>query len=145
MTSEYLGVRPQCCSQQQPTILAVDDDEDNLLLLTYVLEQLGYQVSSTVDSDEVLALAISQQPQIILLDIILPKQDGFELLHHLRKHHQTAHMTVIATTGLAFPKDRQRLLLAGFDDYISKPYLISDLEALIEQYIEPFATANKTN
>ncbi|MGB3402248.1 MAG: response regulator [Microcoleaceae cyanobacterium] len=145
MTSEYLGFSAQCCSQQQPSILAVDDDEDNLFLLSYVLEQLGYRVSSTTDSDEVLPFAISQQPQIILLDIILPKQDGFELLHHLRKHHKTSHITVIATTGLAFPKDRQRLLMAGFDDYISKPYLISDLETLIEQYIEPLVVANKTN
>ncbi|MGB3532870.1 MAG: response regulator [Microcoleaceae cyanobacterium] len=137
MTSKHLRLPTRPCSQQHPGILAVDDDEDNLLLLTYVLQQLGYQALGTTDSDDVLPLAISQQPQLILLDIILPKIDGFELLYLLRQNKQTCHTTVIATTGLAFPEDRQRLLMAGFDDYISKPYLISDLEILIQQYLKP--------
>lgn len=135
MTSKYLGFTTQSCSQQRPWILAVDDDEDNLLLLSYVLQQLGYAVLGTTHSDEVLPLALSQQPQLILLDIILPKLDGFELLRLLKQNQQTCQIKVIATTGLAFPEDRQRLLVAGFDDYISKPYLISDLEMLIEQYV----------
>lgn len=137
MTSQYLGFTTQSCSQQQPGILAVDDDEDNLFLLTYVLQQLGYAVLGTTHSDEVVPLALSQRPQLILLDIILPKIDGFELLRLLKQNQQTCQIKVIATTGLAFPEDRQRLLVAGFDDYISKPYLISDLEMLIEQYVQP--------
>jgi CheY-like chemotaxis protein len=137
MTSKYLGFPAQRSSIEPPWILAVDDDEDNLLLLTYVLRELGYSVSGTTESDEVLPLAISQQPRLILLDIILPKIDGFELLRHLRNNPQTCQTTVIATTGLAFPEDRKRLLTAGFDDYISKPYLISDVEVLINKYLQP--------
>jgi CheY-like chemotaxis protein len=137
MTSKYLGFPASCSSREEPWILAVDDDEDNLLLLTYVLQQLGYQVMGTTDSDDVVPLAISRQPQLILLDIILPKTDGFELLRLLRNNPQTCQIKVIATTGLAFPEDRKRLLTAGFDDYISKPYLISDVEILIRQYLQP--------
>ncbi len=137
MTSKYLGFSAQLSQREQAWILAVDDDEDNLLLLTYVLQHLGYQVLTTTNSDDVLPLAISKQPQLILLDIILPKTDGFELLRLLKQNHQTCQITVIATTGLAFPEDRKRLLMAGFDDYISKPYLISDLEVLIAQYLQP--------
>ncbi len=136
MTSKYLGFPARLCQREQPWILAVDDDEDNLLLLTYVLQQLGYQVIGTTESDDVLPLALSYQPQLILLDIILPKTDGFEILRDLRQNQQTCQITVIATTGLAFPEDRKRLLLAGFNDYIGKPYLISDLEVLIGQYLK---------
>jgi two-component system cell cycle response regulator DivK len=137
MTLKYLGFQVQLSSKEQPSILAVDDDEDNLLLLTYVLQELGYSVLGTTESDDVLPLALSQQPQLILLDIILPKTDGFELLGYLRSNPQTCQIKVIATTGLAFPEDRKRLLTAGFDDYISKPYLISDIELLIGQYLQP--------
>ncbi|MCG5060351.1 MAG: hypothetical protein KA714_20825 [Limnoraphis sp. WC205] len=61
--------------------------------------------------------------------------DGLQLLRHIRADHRLDQTTTIAVTGLAFGKDREHLLASGFDDYLSKPYLLSDLEDLICRYL----------
>ena len=120
---------------KKPYVLAVDDNQDNLLLIGCVLENLGYPYLSATSSQEALSLLEHYQPQLILLDIILPDIDGLQLLRHIRADHRLDQTTTIAVTGLAFGKDREHLLASGFDEYLSKPYLLSDLEDLICRYL----------
>lgn len=142
-----------CCEQQlagiiggqrgsstQPLILAVDDDEDNLLLLAYILEPFGCTLMTAVDGIKALSVARNYQPDLILLDILMPHMDGLEVVSQLRKDSKTKTIPAIAVTALALPQHRERLLLAGFNDYISKPYMVEDIEATVRRHLRLKAT-----
>ncbi|WP_414551314.1 response regulator [Anabaena sp. CCY 0017] len=116
---------------QQPLILVVEDHDDSLLLIGYALESLGCRFICQRDSSTTLLVAKEYQPDLIMLDILLPGLSGTDLVHYLKQESLTAEIPVIAVTALASREDRERLLSAGFDDYISKPYMIEDLEAKI--------------
>lgn len=120
---------------QPPVILAVEDDEDNMLLLSYTLESLGCKVICQKDSGLATLVAKEYQPDLILLDIVLPNISGIDVLHSLKQEPLTSKITVIAVTALASVEDRERILSEGFNDYISKPYMIEDLEAMVRHYL----------
>jgi CheY-like chemotaxis protein len=120
----------------QPLILAVDDDEDNLILLTEVLEPMKCSFMTARQGYTALELAESYQPDLILLDVMLPDFNGLEVVHRLRQNPQTMTIPVIAVTALARAEDREHLLLAGCNDYISKPYMLDELEAVIYRYLQ---------
>ena len=119
----------------EPRILAVDDDEDNLLLLAYILEPLECNLITAVDGLGALSMARTYQPDLILLDVLMPYMDGFEVISQLRKDSKIKTTPAIAVTALAVRDDRERLLKAGFNDYISKPYMVEDIEATVRRYL----------
>lgn len=119
----------------QPLILAVDDDEDNLELLTEVLYPLNCQIITARDGYSTINIAQQQQPDLILLDVLLPDICGMEIARLLKQNPRTQNIPVIAVTALARPEDRESLLAAGCSAYISKPYMLDDLEATICRYL----------
>lgn len=119
----------------QPLILAVDDDEDNLLLLTEILTPVDCIVITATDGQQALELAKQRQPALILLDVMLPDISGIEVVQQLKQNPLTMNIPVVAVTALARVEDRDRLFLAGCDAYVSKPYMLEDLEALIDRYL----------
>lgn len=125
----------QPCSLKQPLVLAVEDDDDNLLLIGYVLEAFGYRFMGQTDSQTALTLVKEHQPDLILLDILLPNVDGIKFVQQLKQDSMTCEIPVIAVTALARSEDRENILLSGFTDYISKPYMLDDLEALIHRHL----------
>jgi CheY-like chemotaxis protein len=131
--TSFIGVREDTATQ--PLILAVDDDEDNLLLLAYALEPLGCSLITAVDGLTALQRAQAYQPDLILLDILLPFMDGTEVVSYLRKDPKTKTIPVIAVTALANAQDKKRLLHLGFNDYVSKPYMLEDIESRVRRYI----------
>lgn len=120
---------------RRPLVLAVDDDEDNLLLLSEVLRAIDCSFITATRGQTALLIAQSQQPDLILLDIMLPDFNGAEVLHRLRQDSRTRSIPVIAVTALARAQDRESLLLEGCEGYVSKPYMIDELEAIIHQHI----------
>jgi two-component system, cell cycle response regulator DivK len=126
----------------KPVILVVDDDEDNLLLLSYTLEPLGCLILTANDGASALSLSQTHQPDLILLDVLMPHMDGIEVVSRLRKNWKTKTIPVIAVTALAIADDRERLLLAGFNDYISKPYMLEDIEAKVCRYLPILTTVS---
>lgn len=120
---------------KQPLILAVDDDEDNLFLLTEVLRPLSCLSITATRGEVALVLAQNCQPDLILLDVMLPDFNGIEVVQRLRQNPQTRNIPVIAVTALARTEDRESLLLEGCDDYISKPYMLNDLENIIYRHL----------
>lgn len=121
----------------QQLILAVDDDEDNLLLLSEVLRAFDCSVMTATNGEAAVLLAQYYQPDLILLDVMLPDFSGIEVIHRLRQNLQTMQIPVIAVTALARSEDRDRLFLAGCDDYISKPYMLDDMETVVRRYLDP--------
>lgn len=122
-------------AERQPLVLVVDDNEDNLLLLAFVLEQLGCELLTAADGQTALDLAKSFKPNLILLDMMLPDLDGMEVCSRLRQNPITTNIPVIAVTAMARAEDRERILEAGCNEYVSKPYAVDELEVLLSRYL----------
>jgi two-component system cell cycle response regulator DivK len=120
---------------QRPLILVVEDNEDNLLLLNSTLTLFGWEFISTTSGQRALALAKSHTPDLILLDVLLPDLNGLEVIAQLKQDYRTKAIPVIAVTALAKMEDRNRILSAGFQDYISKPYMLDHIEASIRHHL----------
>ena len=118
-----------------PLVLVVDDDDDSLTLMAYILEQLSCRACFVSDGLAALAAAQQQLPSLILSDIHLPQVDGYSLIQQLRAEGSTQAIPVVAVTALASPADRHKILDAGFNGYISKPFLIQPLEYLIQSFL----------
>jgi two-component system, cell cycle response regulator DivK len=102
-------------------ILVVEDNERNLKLLRDVLEYAGYDVRTARTAEDGITLAISEPPDLVLMDLQLPGIDGMEALRRLRASPLTAGIPVVAVTAQAMKHDRERALEAGFDGYVEKP------------------------
>ena len=102
-------------------ILVVEDNERNLKLLRDVLEYAGYDVRVARTAEDGISLAVSEPPDLVLMDLQLPGIDGMEALRRLRESPRTADIPVVAVTAQAMKQDRERALEAGFNGYIEKP------------------------
>jgi len=129
-----LGSSQQSAARQQ-LVLVVDDNEDNLMLLAFLVEQLDCTIITASDGQTALDLAKTYLPALILLDMMLPDLDGMEVLSRLRQNSLTTTIPVIAVTAMARPEDRDRILGAGCNEYVTKPYAIDELEVLLRHYL----------
>ena len=116
----------------QPVVLAADDDEDILELIAFRLERSGYTVLQARDGEEALELARRSQPDLAVLDVMMPKIDGFELTRRLRDDDSTTKMPIILLTARTQEADVQRGFDAGADDYIRKPFSPQELGARVQ-------------
>ncbi len=117
-------------------MLAVDDSPVTLTLLTSFLEAINCQVLTAQDGAQALELAYSVRPDLVLLDIQMPRVDGLVVLQELRAHWAGPPLPVIVLTALAMTGDRERYLAAGADDYLSKPMHLDDLAQAIGRQLE---------
>lgn len=125
-------------------VLLVDDDADNLVLLSYQISLLmPCGILSATEGHTALSLARTVQPDLILLDMMLPDLDGFQVVDHLKHDPLTHGIPVIAVTAMARLQDRERALQAGCDDYICKPYDLDVLEAAIYQQLNACSLPGK--
>jgi len=108
-------------------VLLVEDEPLNTKLMRAVLEAAGFVVIHAGTGRDGITLARERRPDVILLDIGLPDIDGVRTLRHLRERPETCTTPVAAVTAQAMKGDRERLLAAGFDDYMAKPI---DVQAL---------------
>ncbi len=105
-----------------PKILIVDDNKENIDLIAYFLKPQNYTIVTASDGVEALEKVEIEKPDIILLDIMLPKMDGFQVCEHIKKNQETRFIPVIMITALKELKDKIRALEVGADDFISKPF-----------------------
>jgi CheY-like chemotaxis protein len=130
------GVVAFSSDRQQDLIWVVDDHEDSLLLVSFILDDLCEgQVICFSSGHEVLEQTTSLLPDLILLDIMLPGINGVEVMQRLRNSPLMQDVPIVAVTALATQGDRDRLLQAGFTDYISKPYLLADIAVMLGRYV----------
>jgi two-component system cell cycle response regulator len=102
-------------------ILVIEDNPANMELVRYVLEAFGYAVIEAIDGETGLELARAEPPHLVICDLELPGIDGIEVARQLKAHPALARVPLVAVTAFAMVGDRERLLAAGFDGYISKP------------------------
>ncbi|MBD2103135.1 response regulator [Leptolyngbya sp. FACHB-261] len=135
MDFQSLVTIPKQTVSEQSLVLVVDDDEDNRLLSIHILELLGYICISADNGHTALELSQQHRPALILLDVAMPGMDGLAVVDRLKQNPQTATIPVIALTAMAMVGDRERILRAGFDDYLSKPYDLVELELTINRHL----------
>ena len=117
------------------TVLVIDDVLENRAILTSMLLPLGFRMIEATSADEGLECALHNQPDIILLDLLMPEIDGFECVRRIRCAKPIADIVVIAISASAFHKVRQRSLQAGCNDFLAKPFQMNELLNLLEKYL----------
>lgn len=116
-------------------ILLIEDNPTNLELMTYLLRAFGHTTSSAADGEAGVRLALATPPDLILCDIALPKLDGFGVVERLKAESSMAAVPVIAVTASAMVGERDKILAAGFDGYISKPISPETFVAEVESFL----------
>ena len=119
-------------AREQPLVLAADDDEDILDLVAFRLERSGYTVIVARDGEEALELAARELPDLAVLDVMMPKVDGFEVTRRLRAEEATSRMPIILLTARSQDADVQQGFEAGADDYLRKPFSPDELRARVQ-------------
>jgi two-component system cell cycle response regulator DivK len=116
-------------------ILVVDDNNDSRELVVKVLKNKGYEMIEAIDGEEALEKAVSEKPDLILLDISIPKLNGYEVTKRLKSLEEVKDIPVVALTAHAMKGDRAKALEAGCEGYISKPINVRDLPAQVKSYM----------
>lgn len=106
---------------QKKKVLIIEDNEQNIYLATFLLEKHDMDVVQARDGKEGLALAASEVPDLILLDIQLPVMDGYEVARRLKQDDKTTKIPIVAVTSYAMVGDRENIMAAGCEGYIEKP------------------------
>ncbi|MCZ2099755.1 MAG: response regulator [Chloroflexota bacterium] len=117
-------------------ILVVEDNPDNRILITDILMSLNYDVLVAIDGESGVALAHAERPDLILMDLSLPKMDGWTAATQLKQDETLAHIPVIALTAHAMVGDREKALKAGCDDYVSKPIDLRELASKLSHFLD---------
>jgi len=102
-------------------ILVIEDNQPNMKLVEFLLQSYGHQVLQAKDAETGLALARTEKPDLILMDIQLPGMDGLSATRQLRQDPLIKGIKVIALTGFAMKGDEEKIMAAGFNDYLAKP------------------------
>lgn len=124
-----------------PLILIADDDPDILELVSFRLERAGYEVLQARNGEEAVQVAIARRPDLAILDVMMPRLDGYEATRRLREHEETRRMPVILLTARVQEEDIARGFEAGADDYVKKPFSPQDLQARVQALLERSAAS----
>lgn len=116
-------------------ILIADDNRQIRLLVSVALRSGGYQLIEAEDGEAALETAVSERPDLVLLDVTMPKLDGFEVLHFLRKRPETTGVPVIMLTTAAQEADIERGRQEGAQDYVTKPFEPAVLRETVQRVL----------
>jgi two-component system, cell cycle response regulator DivK len=121
-------------------VLIGEDEPDNPIILQTVVESLvGVRADVAGNGLAVLASVQRERPNVILLDLMMPGLDGFQVTRQLKANPETATIPIVAISAMARPDDRDAALAAGCDEFVRKPFELEDLETVIRGYLEAVA------
>jgi DNA-binding response OmpR family regulator len=118
--------------RDKPLVLVAEDDADILALVAYRLERAGYDVLTATNGEEAADLAASECPDLAVLDIMMPRLDGYGVTRRIREDESTSGIPVILLTARVQEADVARGFEAGADDYIKKPFSPQELRARVQ-------------
>ncbi len=118
-----------------PLVLVVDDDQNSREGIAEFLVGAGYRVSEAADGPEALGKALRRRPDIVLLDLAIPKVDGWTVARAIKADPGLAHVPVVAFSGFDYPSERARAQAAGCDAFLAKPCELPQLLQIIERLL----------
>jgi DNA-binding response OmpR family regulator len=116
----------------QPVVLIADDDPDILALVSFRLQRAGYEILQARNGEEAVQMALDRRPDLAILDVMMPRMDGYEATRRLRQHEETRRMPVILLTARVQEEDIARGFDAGADDYVKKPFSPQELGSRVQ-------------
>ncbi|MFC1871874.1 response regulator [Chloroflexota bacterium] len=119
-------------------ILIVEDNAQNMRLLEMTLLTLGYHILRATDGETALLKAIREQPDLIIMNIQIPKMDGIEVTRRLRQIPECGRVPIIAVTGRTMKGDREQILQAGCNVYLPKPINTREFPHLVTRILQPY-------
>ncbi len=122
-------------------ILVVDDEPTIVRLMEFILARQGHEMIVAVNGEEALQKIKTHQPDLVLLDIMMPRIDGYEVAQRLRADPQTAELPIIMLSAKAQDEDIRRGVEVGVDEYITKPFTPDHLVQVVSQHL---SRINKT-
>jgi CheY-like chemotaxis protein len=117
-------------------VLVVDDNHDAAMSLAAVLQERGHQVHTAFDGEQAIQVALECVPEIIFMDLGMPRMDGITATRHIRARLERRRPAVVAVTGWGQDADRQRTRAAGFDEHLVKPVSVDSLERVLREFEE---------
>jgi CheY-like chemotaxis protein len=117
-------------------VLLVEDNPAAMDVMQKELEFLGYDVSVANDGAEAIKLAEAELPDVVVMDILMPKMDGIEAASRIHENPKTQSIPILAATARAMPGDREQCLSGGCDAYIAKPFTHKDLDVAIKKLLQ---------
>ena len=121
--------------ERSPLILLAEDNEANISTISSYLGAKGYRILLAKNGEEAIALAKSENPNLILMDIQIPGMDGLEAMQHIRCDLNLVDLPIVALTALAMTGDRDLCLAAGANDFLTKPVKLKQLASTIQQLL----------
>ncbi|MCB1771589.1 MAG: response regulator [Candidatus Competibacteraceae bacterium] len=120
-------------------ILVVDDEPNIVLSLEFLMKQAGFQVRTASDGEAALAAITAEPPDLVLLDVMMPRKNGYEVCQAIRTHPEWANLRIIMLTAKGREVEREKGLALGADDYITKPF---STQEVVERVRELLAEAD---
>jgi diguanylate cyclase (GGDEF)-like protein len=121
---------------RKPWVLVVDDEEPIRKIVSFQLEKAGYEVTTCADGEEALSRASEREPDLILLDVMMPNMDGYEVCKRLKSSYQTSHVPIIMVTAKSELENRLQGFEDGANDYITKPFAITELLVRVKNVLQ---------
>jgi CheY-like chemotaxis protein len=118
---------------QLPSILVVDDNEDNANIIRDYLEARGYPISVAYSGDEAMEMFESVKPSIVLLDVMMPGRDGWQVCREMKASPMGRDIRIIMVTALQDWMDKRQAIETGADDYVEKPFELATLAKVVER------------
>jgi two-component system response regulator VicR len=119
--------------QRLPAILVVDDNEDNAHIIRDYLEARGYPISVAYNGDEAMVLFEKERPQLVLLDVMMPGRDGWDVCRAMKDSEIGRDVRVIMVTALQDWTDKRQAIETGADDFVEKPFELAKLAMVVER------------
>lgn len=132
---EEYDMFPRDKSASKETIMIVDDEPDALALMQNILTDQGYELITVSNATEVGLKAATLDPNLILLDFLMPELDGFEVCKALRANEQTRNIPIMAVTCLTKEEDIERIFECGADEYLPKPFKMEQLQEKVQELV----------
>jgi len=118
-----------------PKVLIIEDDPSNLKILEVALEKMDCELFTAINGEQGLEMAQNHEPQLILMDIMMPKMNGLEILKNLRQSSNLAQIPVLVISAKTGKKDVEMALEAGATEFISKPFRVKEIQEKVKKYL----------